>query len=141
MPIAKSKKVVRSADLKARTKQFALRVMKLVDSLPRTIQGRVVANQIIRSATSVAANYRAACRARSRAEFIAKIGVVEEEADETAFWLELIIDSALLTETRVRPLLTEAAELVAIMAASRKSALGNWQFNEDLRPNPVLFSV
>jgi len=125
MPIAKSKKVVRSADLKARTKQFALRVIKLVDALPRTIQGRAVANQIIRSATSVAANYRAACRARSRAEFIAKIGVVEEEADETAFRLELIIDSALLTQTRVRPLLTEAGELVAIMAASRKSALGN----------------
>ena len=125
MPIAESKTVVRTADLKARTKQFALRVMKLVDSLPRTIQGRVVANQIIRSATSVAANYRAACRARSRAEFIAKIGVVEEEADETAFWLELIIDSALLTETRTRPLLREAGELVAIMAASRKSAFGN----------------
>ncbi|SRR6266566_1196785 len=125
MPIAKSEKVVRSADLKARTKQFALRVIKLVDALPRTIQGRAVANQIIRSATSVAANYRAACRARSRAEFIAKIGVVEEEADETAFWLELIIDSALLTQTRVRPLLTEAGELVAIMATSRKSALGN----------------
>jgi len=125
MPIAKSEKVVRSADLKARTKQFALRVIKLVDALPRTIQGRAVANQIIRSATSVAANYRAACRARSRAEFIAKIGVVEEEADETAFRLELIIDSALLTQTRVRPLLTEAGKLVAIMAASRKSALGN----------------
>ena len=125
MPIAESKTVVRTADLKARTKQFAIRVMKLVDSLPRTIQGRAVANQIIRSATSVAANYRAACRARSRAEFIAKIGVVEEEADETAFWLELIIDSALLTETRTRPLLREAGELVAIMAASRKSAFGN----------------
>src|SRR2546421_1843806 len=125
MPIAESKTVVRTADLKARTKQFALRVMKLVDSLPRTIQGRTVANQIIRSATSVAANYRAACRARSRAEFIAKIGVVEEEADETVFWLELIIDSALLTQTRTRPLLREAGELVAIMAASRKSAFGN----------------
>ena len=125
MPIAESKTVVRTADLRGRTKQFALRVMKLVDSLPRTIHGRAVANQIIRSATSVAANYRAACRARSRAEFIAKIGVVEEEADETAFWLELIIESALLTETRTRPLVSEAGELVAIMAASPKSALGN----------------
>lgn len=125
MANAESKKVFRTADLKARTKQFALRVMKLVDALPRTIQGRDIAGQIIRSATSVAANYRAACRARSRAEFIAKIGVVEEEADETAFWLELIIDSALLTEARTRPLLSEAGELVAIMAASRKSALGN----------------
>jgi four helix bundle protein len=124
MPIAESKKVIRTADLKARTKQFALRVMKLIDALPRTIQGRAIANQIIRSATS-AANYRAACRARSRPEFIAEIRVVEEEADETAFWLKLIIDSALLGDARIRPLLTEAGELVAIMAASRKSALGN----------------
>lgn len=125
MPIAESERVVRTADLKARTKRFALRVMKLVDALPRTIQGRAIANQIIRSATSVAANYRADCRARSRAEFIAKLGVVEEEADETAFWLELIIDSALLTEARIHSLLTEAEELVAIMATSRKSALSN----------------
>ncbi len=132
MPIAESEKIVRTADLKARTKQFALRVMKLIDALPRTIQGRAIANQIIRSATSVAANYRAACRARSRAEFAAKIGVVEEEADETAFWLELIIDSALLTEAKIRPLLAEAGELVAIMAASRKSALGTRQSDEDL---------
>jgi four helix bundle protein len=125
LPNAESKKVVRTADLKARTKQFALRVMKLVDVIPRTIQGCAIAKQIIRSATSVAANYRAACRARSRAEFIAKIGVVEEEADESCFWLELIIDSGLLTEERIRPLLGEAGELVAIMAASRKSAIGN----------------
>jgi four helix bundle protein len=125
MPIAESEKVVRTADLKARTKQFALRVIKLVDALARTIQGRAIANQIIRSATSVAANYGAACRARSRAEFIAKIGIVEEEADETAFWLELIIDSASLTEARIRPLLSEAGGLVATMAASRKSAVGN----------------
>jgi four helix bundle protein len=125
MPIAESKKLVRKADLKARTKQFALRVMKMVDALPRTIQGRTIAKQIIRSSTSVAANYRAACRARSRAEFIAKIGVVEEEADESCFWLEQIIDSGLLTEDRIRPLLSEADELVAIMAASRKSAIGN----------------
>ena len=125
MPIAESEKVVRTADLKARTKQFALRVMKMVDALPRTIQGRTIAKRIIRSATSVAANYRAACRARSRAEFIAKIGVVEEEADESCFWLELIIDSGLLTDERIRPLLSEAGELVAIMAASRKSAISN----------------
>jgi four helix bundle protein len=90
-----------------------------------TILGRAVANRIIRSATSFAANYRAACRARSRAEFITKLGVVEEEADETAFWLELIIDSALVTKARIHPLLMEAGEIVAIMAASRKSALGN----------------
>ena len=99
--------------------------MKLVDVIPPTIQGRAIAKQIIRSATSVAANYRAACRARSRAEFIAKIGGVEEEADESCFWLELIIDSDLLTEERIRPLLSESDELVAIMAASRKSAIAN----------------
>ena len=127
MPIAESEKVVRTADLKARTKQFALRVMKMVDAIPRTIQGRTIAKQIIRSATSVAANYRAACRARSRAEFIAKIGVVEEEADESCFWLELIIDSGLLIDERIRPRLSEAGELVAIMAALRKSAIGNRQ--------------
>jgi len=112
-------------ELKARTKDFALRVIRLVDALPNTVKGRAIANQIIRSATSVAANYRAACRARSRAEFIAKIGVVEEEADETAFWLELIIDSKIRGKAQIEPLLKEAGELVAIMAASRKSAIGN----------------
>ena len=114
-----------TAELKARTKEFALRVIRLVDALPNTVKGRAIANQIIRSATSVAANYRAACRARSRAEFIAKIGVVEEEADETAFWLELIIDSNIRTEKQIGPLRKEANELVAIMAASRKSAIAN----------------
>ena len=116
-----------TAELKARTKEFALRVIRLVDALPNTVKGRAIANQILRSATSIAANYRAACRARSRAEFIAKIGVVEEEeeADETAFWLELIIDSNIRGETQIEPLLKEASELVAIMAASRKSAIGN----------------
>jgi four helix bundle protein len=125
MAIAELKKS--DADLKARTKRFAVRVFKLVDALPRTIQGRAVANQIIRSGSSVAANYRAACRARSRAEFIAKIGIVEEEADETLFWLELIVDTDLLDLKRIAPLLKEADELVAIMAASRKSAIANRQ--------------
>ncbi|MFL6527456.1 MAG: four helix bundle protein [Chthoniobacterales bacterium] len=114
-----------SDELKARTKVFAIRVFRLVDALPKTIQGKAVANQIIRSATSVAANYRAACRARSRAEFAAKIGLVEEEADETLFWLELIIDTELLSVDRIEPLRREADELVAIMASSRKSAVAN----------------
>jgi four helix bundle protein len=112
-------------ELKARTKEFALRVIRLVDALPTSVKGRAIANQIMRSSTSVAANYRAACRARSRAEFIAKIGVVEEEADETAFWLELFIDSKIRSKTQIEPLLKEAGELVAIIAASRKSAIGN----------------
>src|SRR5207302_6478894 len=114
-----------TAELKARTKEFALRVIRLVDALPNTVKGRAIANQIMRSATSVAANYRAACRARSRAEFIAKIGVVEEEADETAFWLELIIDAKIRRTKQIVPLLKEANEIVAIMAASRKSAIAN----------------
>ena len=112
-------------ELKAKTKKFALRVMTLIDVLPNTVKGRVIATQMMRSATSVGANYRGACRARSRAEFISKIGVVEEEADETAFWLELVIDSKIRGAKQIAPLLKEANELVAIMAASRKSAIAN----------------
>ena len=99
--------------------------MKLVDALPRSRSANAVANQLVRSGTSVASNYRAACRARSRAEFIAKIGVVEEEADESAFWLELVIGHKLMQEAMVRALLKEADELTAIMAASRISASRN----------------
>ena len=109
-------------ELKERTKQFALRVLKLVDALPNTVAGRVIANQIMRSGSSVGANYRAACRARSNAEFIAKIGTVLEESDETEFWLELIRDGKLLPTDKVEPLKKEAEEITAIMAASRKTA-------------------
>jgi four helix bundle protein len=109
-------------ELLDRTKKFALRVFKLVGTLPRTIQGKAVAAQLIRSGTSVAANYRAACRARSKPEFVAKLGVVEEEADESAFWLGLIIETDLLSAGKVKPLLTEAGEIVAIMASSKKTA-------------------
>src|SRR5438094_9115553 len=87
-------------DLKERTKQFALRVMRLVDVLPNTPKGRAIASQLVRSGTSVAANYRAACRGRSKAEFIAKVGIVEEEADESAYWMELIIDGGLLVQKK-----------------------------------------
>jgi four helix bundle protein len=110
------------SELIERTKQFALRVIKLVGELPRTIEGRAIASQLMRSGTSVAANYRAACRARSKPEFIAKLGTVEEEADECAFWLELIIDAGLMSESKIRPLLNEASEIVAIMASSKKTA-------------------
>jgi four helix bundle protein len=109
-------------ELKERTKEFALRIMRLVDALPRTPKGQALASQLVRSGTSVAANYRSACRGRSRAEFVSKIGVVEEEADETALWLELIIADRILTEKKVSPLLKEAEELVASMAASYISA-------------------
>ena len=108
-----------SDELKDRTKAFALRVLKLVDALPRTQKGRIFAGQIGRSGTAVGANYRAACRARSRAEFAAKLGIVEEEADETAYWLELIAESGALPIAQTEELHREATELTAIMASSR----------------------
>ena len=111
-------------EMKRRTKEFALRIMKLVGALPQSIEGRAVGNQLVRAGTSVGANYRAACRGRSRAEFIAKLGLVEEEADESAFWLEIIIEGNLLKKHQAESLLEEANELVAIIAASRKSAQG-----------------
>jgi four helix bundle protein len=109
-------------ELKQRTKQFSLRVMKLVSALPNSTEGRAIGNQLVPSGTSVGANHRAACRGRSKPEFIAKLGTVEEEADESAFWMELIIESGLLEKRRVEPLLQEANEIVAILVASRKSA-------------------
>ncbi len=109
-------------ELKRRTKQFGLRVMKLVGALPENSVGRAIGSQLIRSGTSVGANYRAVCRGRSKAEFIAKLGIVVEEADESAYWLELIIEGDLLGANLVEPLLREANELTAIMVVSRKSA-------------------
>ena len=109
-------------ELKRRTKQFALRVMKLVGALPENSVGRPIGNQLVRSGTSIGANYRAACRGRSKAEFVAKLGIVVEEADESGYWLELIIDGELLKKTLVEPLITEANELTAIMTAAHKSA-------------------
>ena len=110
-----------SDELKRRTKQFALRVMKLVDALPRTTTGRAIGGQLVRSGTSVGANYRAACRGRSKAEFAAKVGTVAEEADESCFWLELIIEGQFVPEHLVQPLLEEANELTAIFTASAKT--------------------
>ena len=112
-------------ELLQRTKTFALRIIKLVNALPNNTAGRAIGNQLIRSGTSFAANYRAACRGRSKAEFIAKLGTVEEEADESCLWLELIIESELMEEKFVTNLLKEAREITAIMAASKMSARGN----------------
>jgi four helix bundle protein len=114
--------VVDESELKRRTKVFGLRVFKLVDALPKNLQGRAIGNQLVRSGTSVGANYRAACRARSRAEFISRLGVVEEEADESAYWMEMIIEAELVKPTLVKSLLAEANEIVAIITASRISA-------------------
>ena len=109
-------------ELKKRTKRFAIRVITMFRSLPRTEEARIIGRQVLRSGTSVAANYRAVCRARSRAEFIAKVGIVVEEADETVFWLELLIESSVVRESQLRPLLSEANELLAIFAASHHTA-------------------
>ena len=109
-------------EMKQRTKTFALRILDLADALPRTRSGNVIAGQIVRSGTSVAANYRALCRAKSRADFVNKTSIVEEEADESCFWLELLIDRGLLAPRRVQPLLKDANELTAIFVASRKTA-------------------
>ena len=105
--------------LRSRTKQFALRVMRLVRSLPNTAEGRVIGSQVLRSATAIGANYRAAGRGRSRAEFAAKIGTVLEEADETAYWFELLVEGGLVAEKRMADLLKEAEELVKIFAAMK----------------------
>jgi four helix bundle protein len=109
-------------DMLQRTKAFALRIMKLVDALPKTTSGRAIGGQPIRCGTSVPANYRAACRGRSKAEFIAKLGIVEEESDESAFWLELIMKDRMLKERLVKALHQEACEITAIMAASKITA-------------------
>ncbi len=111
-----------NTDLKARTMSFALRIIKVVDALPNTRSANVLGNQLLRSGTSVGANYRAACRARSTAEFIAKLGIVEEEADECGYWLELLADSGLMPRKRLSELLKETDELVAITVASIKTA-------------------
>ena len=109
-------------ELKARTKQFALRVMKMTNTLPRSVKGKVIANQILRSASAVASRYRASCRARSEADWIDKIGRTLEEADESLLWLELTVESGLLPARKIGALKQEAAELTAIFAAIHKSS-------------------
>lgn len=119
--------------LKRRTKEFALRVIRLFRALPKTEEARILGRQLLRSATSVAANYRAACRSRSRADSVSKMGVVVEEADETLLWLELLVESGTLEEKRLNGLMQEAREILAICAASQKTAragLRNRQINK-----------
>jgi four helix bundle protein len=108
--------------LRARMKQFALHIIQLFRTLPPADHSRVLGRQLLRAGTSVAANYRAVCRARSRAEFIARIGVVVEEADESVFWLELLEDAGIVPADRLASLQAEANELLAIFAASQRTA-------------------
>ena len=112
-------------EMKARTKSFALRIIKLVEALPSNRTADVIGKQLVRSGTSVGANYRAACRAKSNADFMAKMGTVEEEADESAFWLEVIVESGLMNEELVKDLLDEADQIVAIMVSSINTARGH----------------
>jgi len=114
-----------AAALKARSKRFAIAVIVMCRKFPRSLDAVVVAKQLIKSATSVAANYRAACRTRSPADFVSRISVVAEEADESEFWLELTLDAQIAPAERVRALLRESGELTAIFSASRDTAKRN----------------
>lgn len=111
--------------LKQRTKNFALQVIVLVEGLPTGKTAEVIGRQLLRSGTSVGANYRAACRAKSVADFIAKMGIVEEEADECIYWMELLVDARIILMDRLEPLIAEADELVAITVASIRTAKEN----------------
>ena len=112
----------RTEQLRARTKDFAIRVIHLFQALPQTKEAQIIGTQLLRCGTSVGANYRSACHARSRADFISKIGVVTEEADESVFWIELLADLKIMKKERLDELLQEARELTAIFVASRQTA-------------------
>ena len=112
-------------EFKLRTRKFALRVINLAESLPMTPAANVIRYQLLRSGTSVGANYRAACRAKSRKDFIAKLGTVEEEADESIYWMELLIESNLMPAIRLKNLIDEANEIVSVVVASIKTARDN----------------
>ena len=108
--------------MKNRTKQFACKIIELCRLLPKTREGRLIGDQIFRSGTSTASNYRAACRARSKAEFISKMGIVEEEADETMFWLEIIEDIQIFDKNLTAALMKECNEIIAIVVSSINTA-------------------
>ncbi|HVY67945.1 MAG TPA: four helix bundle protein [Patescibacteria group bacterium] len=112
-------------ELQDRTKRFALRIIKLVRALGKDSSGRIIGNQLLRSGTSLAANYRAACRPKSVKDFISKLAIVIEEADETVFWLEILIESGMVKQVLVANLLDEANQLTAIMVATRNSTIKN----------------
>jgi four helix bundle protein len=108
-------------EFKERTKKLALRVIRLVESPPRTHASEVIGRQLLRSATSVGANYRAACRGKSTADVVAKLGIVEEEADESIYWMELLVEAGLVPEVKVANLMAEMNEIVAMTVASIKT--------------------
>lgn len=116
---------MKQEELKDRTKRFSLRVIRVIDSLDREVVSSVLGRQLLRAATSVGANYRAACRARSKAEFIAKVGIVLEESDESEYWLELLAESGRIAAEKLAELQAESAELTAIFASTLITAKKN----------------
>ncbi|MCA1850711.1 MAG: four helix bundle protein [Acidobacteria bacterium] len=115
-------RVVKSKDLQMRTKAFALRIIRLYSALPKTVEGQVLGRQVLRSGTSVGAHYREATRARSVAEFVSKVEVGLQELEETAYWLELLIESGIVNKTKLAKLLQEANELTAMLVSSARTA-------------------
>ena len=111
-------------EMKARTRAFALRVIRLAESLPNTPTANVIRNQMLRCGPSVGSNYRAACRGKSKPDFVSKMGIVEEEADETMYWIELLIDARIVERVRVAELLDEADEILSMTVSSIKTARG-----------------
>ena len=122
-------------EMKARTNKFALRVIRLVESLPDTQTANVIGNQLLRSGTSVGANYRAACRAKSTADFISKLSIVEEENDESIYWMELLIESETVKENLLQNLMNEADEILSIIVSSIKTSKENRNPKSAI-PNP-----
>ncbi len=112
-------------DLQSRTKQFGVRTIRLVDSLPKSKSAGVIGKQLLRSATAIGANYRSACRGRSRADFVSKLGIALEEADETLYWMEMLVESGLISKKQIADLIDEANQIVSILAASSKTARTN----------------
>jgi four helix bundle protein len=109
-------------ELKQRTKQFGLRVIRLIEALPTSKAGNVIGNQLLRCGTSVGANYRSACRARSKPDFVSKTGISIEEADEAMYWMEMLIEAGIVPKEKLTALMKEANEIVAILTASSKTA-------------------
>ncbi len=107
--------------MRKRTKQFAVRSIRLFQALPKTDEARIIGKQFLRSATSVGANYRAVCRARSKAEFFSKLSITLEEADESQFWMEVMIESEIMSEQRLAGLMKEAGEITAILTTARSN--------------------
>ncbi|MBN1554930.1 MAG: four helix bundle protein [Phycisphaerae bacterium] len=122
-------------EMKRRTRAFALRVIRLYESLPKTKIAQHIGHQLMRAATSVGANYRASCRAKSKADFIAKMSIVEEEADESVFWMEMLVDAGIVAEKLLKPLMTEAEEITAIVVSSITTARGQKRPKKTIR-NP-----